>query len=107
MGQAITHKHWFEEVLRGKGGQTSGKGSSQSYPVDSQNLPSPVILLASPVASSLWQRRKRIGTPVTAEEGFLPLPAFLLAVPLGGGGLVGNEEEERRLAMGLVISMKD
>ena len=40
------------------------------------------------------------------EEGFLPL-AFLLAVSLGGGGFVGNGEEERRLAMGLVLSMTD
>ena len=63
------------------------------------------------VASSFRQRRNRIRkgnlAPVTAEEGFLPLLAFLLAVSLGGGGLVGNREEERRLAMGLVLSMKD
>ena len=49
----------------------------------------------------------KVLTPVTAEEGFLPLLAFLLAAPLGGGGLVDNGEEERRLAMGLVINMKD
>ena len=59
----------------------------------------------------LGQRRNlipvKVLTPVTAEEGLLPQLVFLLAVPLGGGGLVGNEEEERRLAMGLVNSMKD
>ena len=50
--------------------------------------PSTVILLASLVASSLWK-------------------VFLLAVSLGGGGLVDNGEEERRLAMGLVIFMNE
>ena len=49
----------------------------------------------------LGQRRKL--TPV--QE---PYPsAFLLAVSLGGGGLVDNGEEERRLAMGLVIFMNE
>ena len=72
------------------------------------------------MASSLWRakeeeiwdnseirRYQKSTEPLISREKILPLPAFLLAVPLGGGGLVDNGEEERRLAMGLVINMKD